>query len=117
MQKPMAIDFLTAVGGSFGGILRWPQLDQLWVRVLRTNAAWYLYQVGEEPPTEPLPVVELQRAIQDLDQLLHTEHPYDYCGIVYADDPAAPQLIKVLTRITSGPRAVAAASPYHRAGF
>lgn len=91
----MTMSFNEALDGSFTGVLRWPQLDQLWDIVQRTGTSWYLYQIGEEPPTAPLAKADLRQALASLDQLLRTEHSYDYCGIVYADDPAAPRLVKV----------------------
>jgi len=88
--------FLKAFRGSFNGILRWPQLDQLWQTVLeQENKQWYIYAVGESPPTQPADREQLQRFIREIDQLLHKEHQEDYCGIVYADSPADPGFIKI----------------------
>ena len=72
--------FLKAFRGSFNGILRWPQLDQLWQTVLeQENKQWYIYAVGESPPTQPADREQLQRFIREIDQLLHKEHQEDYC--------------------------------------
>jgi hypothetical protein len=89
-------EFRTAFKGSFIGILRWPQLDRLWSR-LRADAAggWYLYAVGEAPPTEPVAAPDLHHFINRIDELLRREHDEDYCGIVYADDPEAPRFVKI----------------------
>ena len=38
---------------------------------------------------------ELARFIDEIDMLLRREHDHDYCGIVYADDPAAPAMVKI----------------------
>ncbi|TVQ85198.1 MAG: hypothetical protein EA400_16395 [Chromatiaceae bacterium] len=88
--------FLTAFRGSFTAALRWPQLDALWARV-RADAGggWYLYAIGEPPPARPASAAEVEHFVAELDRLLRAEHTADYCGIVYADDPAAPTLIKV----------------------
>jgi len=89
-------DFLTAFRGSFSGILRWPQLDALWQRLREDpDSSWYLYAVGEPPPTEPASRAQLERFIDQIDKLLRTEHKAEYCGIVYVDDPAAPAFIKI----------------------
>ncbi len=37
----------------------------------------------------------MQTFITELDALLRAEHQEDYCGIVYADDPQAPRLVKI----------------------
>jgi hypothetical protein len=79
--------------GTFAGILQWQQLDELWGRVKRGN--WYVYQLGEALPTIALNGDELERRIDALDDLLHREHEYNYCGIVYVDDVEQPTLIKV----------------------
>ncbi|MDD3516825.1 MAG: hypothetical protein PHQ14_00625 [Chromatiales bacterium] len=86
--------FETLWAGGFNGVLRWPQLDALWEAV-RTTGAWYVYQVGEELPAEPLEGEALARVLAELDALLKKEHEHDYCGIVYADSLETPQLVKV----------------------
>ena len=88
--------FLRAWRGSFTSALRWPQLDALWERVrAEADAGWYLYAVGEPPPTAPAPAAQVLTFITELDALLRAEHAPDYCGIVYADDLSAPTLIKI----------------------
>ncbi|HEB96507.1 MAG TPA: hypothetical protein ENI96_08770 [Sedimenticola thiotaurini] len=87
--------FRERLDGGFHGILRWPQLDQLWQRVKESGGEWYLYQVGEAVPRAPIGGERLESAIGELDRLLRHDHHYDYCGIVYADDPRDPTLIKV----------------------
>lgn len=88
--------FLQAFRGSFSGVLRWHQLDQLWQQVLADDVdGWYIYAVGEEPPTTTLSGAALQKVIHELDGLLRREHGEDYCGIVYTDSMTAPAYIKV----------------------
>jgi hypothetical protein len=91
-----ADDFLHAFRGSFTSALRWHHLDALW-EVLRAdaNGGWYLYAVGEPPPAEPASGEQVERFIQEMDALLRREHDEDYCGIVYADDRAAPGFVKI----------------------
>ncbi|MEJ2575715.1 MAG: hypothetical protein P8106_03255 [Gammaproteobacteria bacterium] len=87
--------FLAQFRGAFTSALRWPQLDGLWQAVLGRADGWYAYHVGEPPPREPLAAADLPRFVAELDALLRREHDEDYCGIVYADDLAAPSMIKV----------------------
>lgn len=87
--------YLTAFRGSFTSALRWPQLDSLWSRVREAPERWYVYAVGEPPPSSPASADELLRFIAEIDQLLRREHDEDYCGIVYADRLAAPSMIKI----------------------
>ena len=88
--------FLAAFRGSFYGVLRWPQLDELWQR-LRADAAsgWYIYAVGETPPETPATPEQLNRFIEEVDVLLRREHEEDYCGIVYTDSFDEPSYIKI----------------------
>ncbi len=88
--------FLTAFRGSFTSALRWHQLDSLWGRVdERADLGWYLYAVGEPPPAVPADAERVRTFVAQIDTLLRAEHQEDFCGIVYADDPAAPCLIKI----------------------
>lgn len=88
--------FLQAFRGSFTSALRWHHLDDLWER-LRTDAAggWFIYALGEQPPTEPATAEQMLLFLAELDMLLRREHQEDYCGIVYADDLKNPAFVKV----------------------
>ena len=90
------IDFRDAFKGSFSGVLRWEQLDELWQR-LRDDAAgdWYLYAVGETPPSDTLSKYDVIQFIEQVDELLRKEHEEQYCGIVYVDDVNAPSFVKI----------------------
>jgi len=84
--------------GYYVGILRWPELDALWLRLSEANPkeeSWYFYQVGNPLPDSPLTQDKLKETLTELDQLLHRDHSYDYCGIVYADDRQNPTFIKI----------------------
>ena len=88
--------FLTAFRGSFTSALRWQHLDALWERLReRADAGWYLYAVGEPPPETAADAAGVLSFIREIDQLLRAEHKENYCGIVYADDLAAPRFIKI----------------------
>lgn len=88
--------FVLAFRGGFSGILRWPQLDALWETIRQQNdGQWYLYAVGEAPPSETSSRDEVETFVQEVDQLLRREHEEDYCGLVYCDNIQAPQMIKI----------------------
>jgi hypothetical protein len=92
----MAKQFIEKFKGSFYGVLRWPQLDALWDAVRQNqDQRWFIYHVGEEPPTEPVVREKLEQFIGEIDSLLRSEHQEDYCGIVYADDLQQPTFIKI----------------------
>ncbi len=89
-------EFLSRFRGSFSGVLRWDQLDRFWERLRAgVDDGWYVYAVGEAPPTAPVAAARLLAFIDELDPLLRREHDEDYCGIVYADDLDAPTFVKI----------------------
>lgn len=91
----MVTDFATRLNGEFYGILRWQDLDGLWLRVCEEPEGWYASLTGDAAPEAPLDADALRHFVAEVDALLRREHEYDYCGIVYADSPAQPGLIKI----------------------
>lgn len=92
----VADTYLEKFKGGFTGILRWPQLDDLWNMVLKdAEDGWYVYAIGELPPASPAGRDRLIQFVKEIDALLRTEHDEDYCGIVYADNRERPRFIKI----------------------
>ena len=89
------LNFEKSLSGRFQGVLRWPDLDKLWVQVKGSNLPWYIYEVGKDVPDGPILADVFEGEIDAIDKFLRDNHDQDYCGIVYADDPKAPTLIKV----------------------
>jgi len=88
--------FESGFKGNFKGVMRWPQLDDLWKKLrLNTNDEWFVYAVGEQPPTEPASGEKLSTFLDELTNLLKNDHGEDYCGVVYTDDFTKPTMIKV----------------------
>lgn len=88
--------FMDAFRGSFTSALRWPQLDDLWQAVrMQREANWYIYAVGESPPTHSASRQQLHHFIEEVDSLLRREHGEEYCGIVYADNLQQPAFVKI----------------------
>ena len=89
-------EFREAFKGRFSGVLRWPQLDEFWARIREDAASdWYIYAVGEQPPTEVDEAKKLLQFIDEIDVLLRKEHQEDYCGVVYVDDFESPSFVKI----------------------
>ena len=90
------VPFLTAFRGSFTSALRWHHLDVFWERMHERAAdGWYIYAVGNAPPTDPADAQRVNTFIDEIDKLLRKEHREDYCGIVYADDLEDPRFVKI----------------------
>ena len=63
--------FLDIYRGAFSGILRWPQLDELWETLQQqTEKQWYIYAIGEPPPERPAPPEDLARFIDRVPTLI-----------------------------------------------
>lgn len=88
--------YLQAFMGSFTSALRWHQLDALW-QVVKEDAdgGWYIYAIGEPPPSTSAEAKMVLKFITGIDTLLRNEHNEDYCGIVYADNLDQPSFIKI----------------------
>lgn len=88
--------YLHACNGRLKGVLRWHDLDALWAQLRRLNdGRWYVYAIGEAPPTTAASAHEFERFLVEIRQRLLAEHKEDYCGIVYADDHAEPGFVKI----------------------
>lgn len=96
MDQEQKDPFRVAFKGRFESILRWEQLEGLW-DALRQDAegGWYIYAVGETPPTQPVSGELLKTFLSEIDLLLRREHDEDFCGIVYMDSVQAPEFVKI----------------------
>jgi len=95
-EIPTENPFRIAFRGRFESILRWEQLDALWV-VLASDAGggWHIYAVGEQPPSQPVAAELLQKFLAEIGELLRREHAEAYCGIVYTDSTTTPAFVKI----------------------
>lgn len=90
----MTTAFHDLYAGRLWSVMSWEQLAAFWPR-LDPAAGWYLYAVGEEPPTAPAPADQAAEFLRRVDALLRDDHRHDYCGIVYADDLEHPSFVKI----------------------
>lgn len=88
-------NFEQRLNGRFEGVLRWPDLDKLWVQVKASNLPWYIYEVGMDVPATQISEDDLGGEISAIDKILRDNHKEDYCGIVYVDNKEEPTLVKV----------------------
>lgn len=92
--NPAQDEFHRLMNGLLFSLLSWTQLTDFWAKVDR-QAGWYLYAVGEAPPTLPASPEQVEKFIVEVDALLRHDHRENYCGIVYADSLDAPAFIKI----------------------
>jgi len=96
MDREPQDPFRQAFKGRFESILRWEQLEGLWEALRRdAGGGWYIYAIGETPPSQVVSGELLKTFLSEIDQLLRKEHGEDYCGIVYTDSMQAPQFVKI----------------------
>lgn len=95
-------NFSERMNGRFYGVLQWKDLDALWARVRAAPEGWYAALTGETPPAAPMLPAELDKFITEIDALLHKEHHYDYCGVVYVDEPGEPTILKIFDPYNMG---------------
>ena len=89
-------DFKSRYTGSFYGVLKWSDLDQLWSTVKsQMNDDWFIYSPGQDVPDKTTKAEYVITFIDEIDQLLRREHEKDYCGVVYVDDKENPSFIKI----------------------
>lgn len=94
--------FSSSMNGRFYGVLQWADLDALWEKVRAEPQGWYVALTGEAPPVVPMTVEELGKFITEIDALLHKEHHYNYCGVVYVDEPSKPTILKIFDPYNMG---------------
>lgn len=94
--------FSSSMNGRFYGVLQWADLDALWEKVRAEPEGWYAALTGEAPPVVPMTVEELGKFITEIDALLHKEHHYNYCGVVYVDEPSKPTILKIFDPYNMG---------------
>ena len=87
--------FIDTYTGRSSGVLRWPQLDALWLTVQASAAPWYVYKIGTDVPGKPASAAELKQFIEETDAFLREIHDEKYCGVVYTDSFDAPTLLKI----------------------
>ncbi|HUW50384.1 MAG TPA: hypothetical protein VMV75_05145 [Sulfuricella sp.] len=91
---PALDEFHRLMNGRLFSLLSWDQLTEFWTKVDR-GVGWYLYAVGEAPPSLAAVSEQVEKFIVEMDVLLRRDHQESYCGIVYADNLDNPSLIKI----------------------
>lgn len=86
--------FEAKISGNFSGVLRWEDLDRLWDRI-GSETGWHISAAGAPAPEAPASREDLGKFLAEIAALLRSEHPEEYCGIVYVDDPEAPSMAKI----------------------
>ncbi len=81
--------------GWLSGLLQWEDVDRLLAHISAAPTDWYVYDTREALPSSPVPAAHLPERLAEILAFLRRHHRADYCGFVYADDKAAPTLVKI----------------------
>ena len=88
--------FMSKFTGPLTSLLTWPEWFDLRETLDRHNdGRWYVYFVGHAVPTAPLVPADFTRFLESLTGLLRKDHEEAYLGIIYVDNSAAPEFIKI----------------------
>ncbi len=88
--------YMQKYNGRIVALRHWRDLEQFWATLLAAaDDGWYIYAVGEPPPTQPVAHDKLAVFVREIDTLLRRDHDEEYCGIVYVDDRDDPAFVKI----------------------
>ena len=63
---------------------------------LKSNPCdWYLYDTDKSPSLETLSKESFIQTIEEIKNIIKTDHSESYCGLVYVDDLNNPELFKI----------------------
>ncbi len=92
----MESNYRDTFNGLFSSLLQWDDLEQFWQRLKEgKQEEWYIYAIGEAPPTQHSSAEEFIQFLDEIDILLHREHQERYCGIVYTNHTDTPTMVKI----------------------
>lgn len=88
-------EYRAAFDGRFSGILTWPEFDSLWTQLRAAPVGWYVFQLSEAPPAEPVTAAGFGQALAAAAAMLAPARDRTWCGAVYVDDRGKPTFVKV----------------------
>ena len=92
----METSYQQTFNGLFNSLLQWDDLTQFWEQLQQgSHESWYIYAIGEAPPTSHVTAAAFIDFIQEIDLLLRREHDERICGIVYTNHAEIPTMVKI----------------------
>lgn len=87
--------FREAYEGWLSGLLEWRDWELVMEAVAAAPEGWWVYDTRAEVPSAPEPAGTLPQRLAEIDAYLRGRHRANYCGFAYANDRAAPTMIKI----------------------
>ena len=81
--------------GRFAGLLHWPDFEALWQTLEQAGGAWYIFEPGNEVPTEPASFESFRETVATARALVSRSERRFTGGSVYVDDRTAPEMVKI----------------------
>ena len=81
--------------GRFIGIMQWDDCHALLQKLIDQPSDWYLYDTLEDTPIKTINVDGFINQINEIKEILTSQHQERYCGIVYTNDLENPSFVKI----------------------
>ena len=91
-----------AFRGKFSGILDWERFDAFWQRLTDAPEGWFVFDPEGEAPTAPISAKGFAEFLDQARPVLEARRRLGHCGVIYVDDPAAPNFVKMFDPVNMG---------------
>lgn len=82
--------------GRFAGFPTWPMFDRFWPVLEASGGDWYILDLDSgELPEAPASATEFSALLAGVQAMYAPARARSFCGVVFADDAAAPTLVKL----------------------
>ena len=90
-------NFIERFNGRFNGIMNLEECYEFFNSLKSNPCDWYFYDTDESPSLETLSKESFIQTIEEIKNIIKTDHSESYCGLVYVDDLSNPQFFKIFT--------------------
>jgi hypothetical protein len=88
--------FWRAYQGPMAGMVNWARLDAFWPVLQASGGAWYVTDLESGAlPDAPATSDEFAATLALAQAMYDPVRDRSWCGVVFADDPAAPSFVKL----------------------
>jgi len=88
-------NFIERFNGRFNGIMNLEECFEFFNNLKSNPCDWYLYDTDKSPSVETLSKESFIQSIEEIKNIIKTDHSESYCGLVYVDDLNNPEFFKI----------------------
>ena len=81
--------------GRFFGLLKWEQMDALWLQLHDYPSDWYVFDFEKPQPSLVSSAEDFKQFLNDAMGFLLSRKINEHGGLVYVDEQTAPEFIKI----------------------